>query len=38
MDHETWDLLGSYNNFGMSPTEILNLADDLQVEDFMMPE
>ncbi|KAI6782912.1 uncharacterized protein J7T54_002071 [Emericellopsis cladophorae] len=38
MDHETWDLLGSYNNFGMSPTEMLNLADDLQVEDFMMPE
>ncbi|KAG9255302.1 fungal-specific transcription factor domain-containing protein [Emericellopsis atlantica] len=35
---QTWDLLGSYNNFGMSPTEMLNLADDLQVEDFMMPE
>lgn len=32
---ESWDLLGNFGEFTMSPTELLNLAEDLQVEDFM---
>lgn len=32
---ESWDLLGNFGEFTMSPTELLHLAEDLQVEDFM---
>lgn len=34
-DEQSWDLLGNFGEFTMSPTELLNLADDLQVEDFI---
>lgn len=34
-EHQSWDLLGNFGEFTMSPTELLNLADDLQVEDFI---
>lgn len=32
---QSWDLLGNFGEFTMSPTELLNLAEDLQVDDFM---
>lgn len=30
-----WGLLGAHGGFGMSPTAILTLAEDLEADDFM---